>query len=201
MLLKILKLCKRIRNSAFTALCSSSFHSFGKRSKIELPFRSENEFAISIGKNVYVGSDSWFSAIPKKGSHKPAITIGDSCSLSGHCTITAVEKVEIQSGVLIARYAYISDHSHAYDLSDDPIKDQGTTKPQPVVIESGAWLGQGVVICPGVRIGRNSIIAANSVVKCDVPPFSVAAGSPARIVRENFPVKSRKDVSNTPNNS
>jgi acetyltransferase-like isoleucine patch superfamily enzyme len=116
-------------------------------------------------------------------SIQPVIVIGDHTSVSGFLTITAVESVLIDSKVLIARYVYISDHTHATGSLEHAIKDQGITKAAPVHIREGAWLGQGVVVCPGVTIGRNAVIGANSVVRHDVPDFCVAAGAPARVIR------------------
>ena len=55
---------------------------------------------------------------------------------------------------------------------------------EPVVIEDGAWLGENVVVCPGVRIGKGAVIGANSVVLRDVPARSLAVGAPATVVRE-----------------
>jgi acetyltransferase-like isoleucine patch superfamily enzyme len=103
--------------------------------------------------------------------------------MAGFCTITATSSVVIEGGVLIARYVYISDHSHRHDGSTLPIKNQGLTKVAPVRIREGAWLGQGAVICPGVTVGRNAVVGANAVVREDVPDHCVAAGVPARIVR------------------
>jgi acetyltransferase-like isoleucine patch superfamily enzyme len=53
----------------------------------------------------------------------------------------------------------------------------------PVLIRQGAWLGQNVVVCPGVTIGRGAVIGANSVVNRDIPDFCVAAGAPARVLK------------------
>ena len=62
--------------------------------------------------------------------------------------------------------------------------DQGVTDVRPVEICDGAWLGQNVVICPGVRVGRGAVVGANSAVRDDVPDYAVAVGAPARVVRE-----------------
>jgi acetyltransferase-like isoleucine patch superfamily enzyme len=64
-----------------------------------------------------------------------------------------------------------------------PIIDQGIDRVAPVVIEDGAWLGENVVVCPGVTIGRGAVVGANSVVLHDVPARSVAVGAPARVRR------------------
>ncbi|MEP4078160.1 acyltransferase [Haloferula sp.] len=112
------------------------------------------------------------------------ITIGDKVSIAGHCTITACRKVVIEDEVLIARYVYISDHSHEFSSPNIPIKDQGIRDVAPVCIKQGAWLGQGVVVCPGVTIGKNAVIGANSVVRNDIPDHCIAVGAPARVVRK-----------------
>lgn len=115
---------------------------------------------------------------------EPLIKIGNQCSIAGACTITAAQSVTIESKVLMARNVYISDHTHAHDSRKVPILDQGIAGIKPVRICEGAWLGQGVVVCPGVTIGRNSVIGANSVVRHDVPDFCVAVGVPARVIRQ-----------------
>ncbi|MBN6777527.1 hypothetical protein JRG19_03045 [Pseudoclavibacter alba] len=54
---------------------------------------------------------------------------------------------------------------------------------EPITIEDGCWLGGGVIVCPGVTIGRRSVIGAGAVVTRDIPPFSLAVGNPARVIR------------------
>lgn len=87
-------------------------------------------------------------------------------------------------GVLLARNVYVADHAHAFEDTTRAVLDQGVTDVRPVEICDGAWLGQNVVICPGVRIGRGAVVGANSVVRDDVPDYAVAVGAPARVVRE-----------------
>jgi acetyltransferase-like isoleucine patch superfamily enzyme len=99
-------------------------------------------------------------------------------------SISAVSRVEIEETVAIARGCYISDHSHGFADPDVPIRDQPLDKVAPVLIQRGAWLGQNVVVLPGVTIGAGSVIGANSVVRSDVPARTIAAGIPARVIRE-----------------
>jgi acetyltransferase-like isoleucine patch superfamily enzyme len=86
--------------------------------------------------------------------------------------------------VLLARGVYVSDHSHAFEDRSLPVLDQGVDRVAPVEIGDGAWLGENVVVCPGVSIGAGAVIGANSVVTRDVPSHAVAVGAPARVVRE-----------------
>jgi acetyltransferase-like isoleucine patch superfamily enzyme len=184
LILKSFKLIKRIRNRVWAICIRGGFHKFGTNSVICIPFRSENESYISIGKEVFVGPGSWIEVIDKRSNvYSPVIIIEDNVSISGDCTITAVSHVKIGNGALIARFVHISDHSHGTEDSSIPIMSQGLTKILPVSIGAGAWLGHGAVICPGVTVGRNAVIGANSVVRDDVPDGCVAVGAPARIVR------------------
>jgi lipopolysaccharide O-acetyltransferase len=139
---------------------------------------------IEIGDQVFIGACSWLQVIVTNGCcDKPAIRIGDGTAISGFCTITAVRQVVIGKRVLIARYVYISDHCHAHSSLAHAILDQGITGVKSVHIRDGAWLGQGVIVCPGVTIGRNAVIGANSVVRHDIPDYCVAAGVPAKVIR------------------
>ena len=90
----------------------------------------------------------------------------------------------LEDDVLIARNVYISDHIHKYDDTSEAILNQGVDKIAPVLIKRGVWLGQNVVVCPGVTIGQGSVIGANAVVTRDIAEFSVAAGVPARVIKQ-----------------
>lgn len=180
---------QRVRDKVFTLLCARGFRRFGARTVIALPVRIWGERRIEIGSGVYVGANSWLLALDGRGEEtRPvAISIGDRTSISGDCTITAVREVTLESGVLIGRNVHISDHAHHFARRDLPIRDQGVSEPKPVRICSGAWLGQGVVVCPGVTIGRNAVVGANSVVRSDIDDYCVAVGAPARVVRRLEP--------------
>jgi lipopolysaccharide O-acetyltransferase len=160
-----------------------------KRTLLELPLRIWGEEHIEIGEDVFIGAQSWLQVLTSDQRHPtPAIRIGDGTSIAGFCTVSAAQSVTIERNVLIARYVYIADHAHAHLARDRAIKDQGISNVAPVRICEGAWLGQGVVVCPGVTIGRNAVVGANSVVRHDVPDFSVAAGVPAKVIKTNIAV-------------
>lgn len=174
----------RARDRAFTACCRSSFSAFGRQSLLCLPIRIEGEARIAIGRAVHVGPNCWFNVMSDLNESSPVLSIGDQTAIVGSCTITAVKRVIVEPRVLMAGNVYISDHTHAHDSRTMAIKDQGVTKVSPVRICEGAWLGQNVVICPGVTVGRNAVIGANSLVRDDVPDFCVAAGTPAKVIRQ-----------------
>ena len=93
-------------------------------------------------------------------------------------------KCELEENVLLARNVYISDHMHKYTDTEIPVMAQGVDKIKPVLIRRGAWLGQNVVVCPGVTIGTGAVVGANSVVVARYPRLLVAVGAPARVLKE-----------------
>ncbi|WJL94740.1 acyltransferase [Microbacterium sp. ET2] len=178
----ILNRIQRTRDLVFTAIAARGFANFGRGSRILLPSRLSGTAHISIGERVLVGAGSWLT-VPHAQGKGPHLILHDRVRMNT-TSISAVERVEIEEAVAIARGCYISDHSHGFADPGVPIRDQPLDRIAPVLIKRGAWLGQNVVVMPGVTIGRGSVIGANSVVRSDVPDRTVAAGVPARILRE-----------------
>ena len=84
---------------------------------------------------------------------------------------------------MFANGCFVTDADHRFDDPDRPVPWQGFTSKGPVHIGDNVWCGTHVVVTSGVTIGERSVIGANSVVTNDIPPFSVAAGVPARVLR------------------
>ena len=119
-------------------------------------------------------------------NYKPCIILGDNVSMEYDCHIGAINRVEIHDHVLMASKIYISDHAHGKTTPDElqlPPNQRYIYSKGPVIIESHVWIGEGVAVMPGVRIGHHSVIGANAVVTHDIPPYSVAAGVPARVIK------------------
>jgi maltose O-acetyltransferase len=93
-------------------------------------------------------------------------------------------EITIGANVLVGPSARLYTPSHALDVTE---RRAGYERVSPIVIEDDVWLGGNVVVCPGVTIGAGSIIGAGSVITRDVPPGVIAAGNPARVVREIGP--------------
>jgi acetyltransferase-like isoleucine patch superfamily enzyme len=115
------------------------------------------------------------------------IRLGQRVYLSRGVTVGAVDLVEIGDFALVGPGCYITDGDHRFGDPDVPVPDQGMRSKGPTVLEDNVWLGANVVITSGVRIGRRSVIGANSVVIRDIPEFSVAAGNPATVVASRKP--------------
>ncbi len=112
-------------------------------------------------------------------AHKGArIAIGDHTFINYGSSISAFELVTIGRHCFLGHYTFIidnSEHDIRQHLKLPPSK--------PVVIEDHVWIASRVIILPGVRIGCHAVIGAGSVVTKDIPPYCVAVGNPARIVR------------------
>ncbi len=174
---------QRMRDKAFSLAVGRSFRAFGANTVVQPPLRVWGEARISIGSEVFVGANSWIAAIDELEGVVSTIDVGDGTSLAGNCVISAAMSVRLGRGVLLARNVFISDHNHAYRDVTRPVLQQGVDKVAPVSIGDGAWLGQNVVVTAGVHIGRGAVVGANSIVKHDVPDYSLAVGAPARMVR------------------
>lgn len=101
------------------------------------------------------------------------------------CHITAINEVSIGDDVLCGANVLISDNSHGDFLQEyevAPIRRKLCSK-GPVHIGSKVWIGDNAIILGGVNVGDGSIIGANSVVTKDVPPYSIVAGAPARVIK------------------
>jgi acetyltransferase-like isoleucine patch superfamily enzyme len=114
--------------------------------------------------------------------HEGNLRVADRCVFGREVTVTSYLDVEIGSATLLADWVYVADFDHRYADPARPIKDQGIVK-APVRIGPGCWLGVRATVLRGVEVGRGSVVAAHAVVTRDVPPMSVVAGVPARVVK------------------
>lgn len=184
--LGVYRLAGRAHAKAFSLGVGGCFSEFGRNSVLQPPVRITGEGRIAIADDVFVGPDSWLQVLPPAWGGIPggdAIRIGSGTKIVGHCVISAATSVVVGKRVLMARNVYIADHGHAFEDTERAVLDQGVEGITPVEICDGAWLGENVVVGPGVRIGRGAVIGANSVVLDDVPDHCVAVGAPARVVR------------------
>lgn len=173
---------QRLRTRVFSALLRGSFGSLDPSARIQYPLRLDGERRISIGEDVFIASHCWLATYEADG-RAGELEIGDGTRITGYCVLAAAARVTLGRSVLLARNVYVADHRHAYLDTTRPVLAQGFAGIAPVEICDGAWLGQNVVVAPGVRIGRGAVIGANSFVRDDIDDHCVAVGAPARIVR------------------
>lgn len=154
------------------------------------PFYIRGNRWISIGAGFVSGPRLRLDALPIAKTKSPILTIGDNVQVNDTVHVGAVQNVTIGNRVLIASNVFITDHNHGtYSEGADHSAPHipPALRPlscSPVHIEDDVWIGEYVVVLPGVTIGRGSIIGAMSVVNRDIPPYSIAVGSPARIVKQ-----------------
>jgi len=178
----------RIRTRLFTLLLAGQFREIGSGSRIVPPFRFGGLHEISLVEGVIIHRDCWIHVIAGHGDETaPKLTIQSHAAIGMGATISAARRVVIGEHVLLARNVYISDHAHAFANPGVPIRNQGLTGIAPVVIGRHSWLGQNVVVLPGVTIGEHCVIGANAVVNSSIPDFSVAVGAPARVIKRYDP--------------
>lgn len=116
------------------------------------------------------------------------ISLGERVVIRPGCMLFADPRPDgagiiIENAVMLGSAVHIYVHNHRYDQISLPIIDQGHYPSRAVVLKSGCWIGANAVILPGVTVGQNAVVGANSVVTRDVPAYSVYAGNPARLIR------------------
>lgn len=169
-----------------------------KKLRIDLPRRIMNPERIYFGNNVFIGPGSLLFAM----SHYPTVSmqppdkklpvqhfdskiiIGNNVTATEGLQIAACSEVSIGDDVMFASNVHINDGMHGYEHADEPYKYQKMFRIAPIKIKRGCWIGQNVVILPGVEIGEFTIIGANSVVTRSLPKQSIAAGAPAKAVKK-----------------
>jgi lipopolysaccharide O-acetyltransferase len=152
------------------------------------PARISSPDCIELGDRVLIHEHVWLEVQRRPGQPDPRLVIGDTVMLNRFVKIVCLGSVTIGRRVVVGDRVYISDVEYEPGHADVDPAHRPLTEPQPVVIEDGVTLGVGAVVKPGVTIGAQSYIGAGSIVTSDVPPMSVAVGSPARVVRRYDPV-------------
>jgi acetyltransferase-like isoleucine patch superfamily enzyme len=145
---------------------------------------------ISLGNSVSLKRGAWLNVATEETAGEPVIVIEDSCAIGIDSIISAKNRIHLEKYVLIAQSVIIVDHNHAYEDITRPIVQQGITEGGRIRIGWGTWIGHGAaILCPkgDLTIGRNCVIAANSVVTRSIPDYSLVAGLPARIIRQYDP--------------
>jgi acetyltransferase-like isoleucine patch superfamily enzyme len=141
---------------------------------------------IHLGDNVHL--NGFFNVGSGRSNESPRLVIGDNVQLGHHVTFTINKEIVIEEGVMIADYCYFAD-TDAHPLEPD-LRVAGLPPAleniKPVRLCRNSWIGHGVHILKGVTVGEAAVVAAGSVVSKDVPPFSVVAGNPARVVIANI---------------
>ena len=132
---------------------------------------------ITVGDGVFVGRNTILSC--KNGD----IIIDARANIGFNVEIFSASRVHLGKNTLVAAYTYLVGGDHLYDQLDRPVLDQGRTA-RGIEVGDNVWLGAHVVVSDGSKVGRDAIIGAGAVVVGEVPPFHIAAGVPAKTIRD-----------------
>lgn len=141
-------------------------------------FFQSHKHTIKIASHCIVGVD----AVIKAG-FEGKIEMEEGVSISESVFIDIHDKLKIGKNSIIAPYCFICDYDHKFAKNDVPINRQGL-KSEAIMIGEDVWIGAKSIILKGVTIGKGSVIGAGSVVTHDIPPYCVAAGNPARVIKK-----------------
>lgn len=154
---------------------------------IRFPIEIRGKHSINWGINLTTGVGCRLEAF----SDSPAkiIVFGKNVQINDYVHISAMKRVFIGDNVLMASHIYISDNSHGFykgeeQSSPDEPPILRSYHVAPVEVGDNVWIGEGVVIMPGITIGQGSIIGANSTVTKSIPPYCIAVGQPARVIKK-----------------
>jgi len=173
------------------------FASFGPRSLMRSPLLVQNPQFMHIGSGVSIRNGIRMQSIQTSPARIPLLHIGDGTIIEQFVHIICHNRVIIGSNVAIAPMCGIVDSTHPWMQSPEItnpgaqlIDDDGF-----VEIGDGTFIGMGALILPNVRIGKQCYIGANSVVSSDIPDYSVAAGTPAKVIRTHTASSTPENVS------
>lgn len=183
MLSRFINFLKQVRNGRKVSVLgeSSRLHGFIDR-------RASNS-------RIEIGRDCDIRGILVTETNDSRIEIGDNVFIDSGVLIDCVMRIAIEQDVLVAHGCMLADsdnHSVSYSIRKNDLRDWrsggrhdwATTSSSPVRISKGAWLGARSIILKGVTIGEGAVVGAGSVVTHDVPPYTIVAGNPARVIRE-----------------
>jgi acetyltransferase-like isoleucine patch superfamily enzyme len=138
---------------------------------------------IVIGDNVTIGGAISIGFAARFSDH-PMLRIGDNSGVGGGCSFTIGKLIDIGRNCTLSGGIHIMD-SNGHDTDPGSRWKHQAPQPEdvrPVIIRDNVWVGRSCIIFPGVRIGEGSVISAGSVVRSHVPPYSVVAGNPAKVM-------------------
>jgi acetyltransferase-like isoleucine patch superfamily enzyme len=139
---------------------------------------------IELGDNVMIGPYSVIRAgmLSNLGA---GVRMGNNSAMDAYSSIGAAGPVTIGENVIMGQHIAFHAENHNYVRVDIPIKHQGTRR-KGIVIEDDCWVGSNTIFLDGAQVGRGCVIAAGSLVRGEIPPYSIVVGAPARVLRSRL---------------
>ena len=152
---------------------TEGFVFIGKRAEL---YARKGYGQLILGRWVHVGEENRLRV------HEGTLRVGDKTVFGRDNTINTYLDIEIGGSCIVADWVYVCDFDHVFEDVSVPIKDQGIVK-GPVRIGPDTWIAAKVTVLRGTTIGRGCVLGAHAVVKGDIPDYSIAVGSPAKVVK------------------
>jgi len=192
-----LKLVRRALVKLYSIWVSRTYPFASLGSDLSIHFGSDVQkthvHRMKFGGSVTINKDSILRVhVPLEEEGDPVLVIDDDCVVGPRCTISAKNFVQLERDVVLVASVLIQDHSHAYRDVKHTVRHQGVTEGGRIRIGQGSWIGQGSVIhCDQgeLTLGRNCVVAPNSLVNRSFPAYSLIAGNPAHVVKQFDAVK------------
>lgn len=175
------------KRDVVTRLYTKSFGKFGKESVLYKPLCIRGKKDIFIGNNTTILNGARIQTYNELTGLNSKIVIGDNCYIGYNNTFLAGGDIVLEDGVLMASNILLSSENHSIDPENAVYYMDQPLKCASLHIGEGTWIGERVCILPGVVIGKKCVIGAGSIVTSSIPDYSVAVGSPAKVVKHyNF---------------
>ena len=145
---------------------------------------------IDFGERLTTGVGCRFDSFPGRDPNKKKLHFGKNVQINDYVHIVSMDNITIGNNVLMASHIFISDNSHGCYKGSENDSDPTIPPTQreyataPISIGDNSWIGEGVIIMPGVTIGMGCVIGAHSVVSKSIPDYCVAVGSPAKPIKK-----------------
>lgn len=157
LILRIFRLLPLLRcNFIKTIMLKSLNYKIGRNVKISSSVKIIGCLSLTIGENTFIGNETMLTG------GKSSIIIGSNCDISS--------RVSIFTG------------THQVDMINQRSAGEGISK--DIIIGDGVWIGFGVIVLPGVNIGKKAVIGAGSIVTKDIPAYSIAVGNPCKVIKQ-----------------
>lgn len=185
---RVVNLCANIRRRLYSSWIKNEFRK-AERVAIGKGLNLMGGKYISIGCGTGMGVHGTLQAWNRHNGNEyaPEISIGANCWIGDYFNISSINKITIGNNVLMGRWVTILDNDHGKstqeEMSVSPLKRCLYSK-NPITIGDRVWIGDKVTILAGINIGEGAIIGSNAVVTKDVPPYSIAVGVPAKIIKD-----------------